>query len=781
MAIQTIEQFIERSKHNCRVSAEIAVKRRYMDSIQGTEPDENARKSAAAEHIRTPEGIKAVEEQLGKSKFYKQLCAENAAQQPRVESAYRKYTESGASGVSAAEKEEKRRNSRKRKKENNRRNKRNKREEYYERFTEYEFSDDDRTLAAKLLAEMIVRHYSDLRSVFPARYMHELTGEFVTANDLERFRRRVYDESTLNMKRLNNVIYNSEYPCGNIDELFFYIASVRVLEGSEYGDTAKRSMIRDFIGRGRARCKFSQLTATAIIKRFDRDTLYPVITGSDSYRRTLSNIQAQISASESAHKLIMKEIPEDVTLLYPGARKMRRRFILHLGPTNSGKTYQSLEACRKAETGVYLAPLRLLAYEICEKFNLEGVPCRMITGEEEIDIPFAKHTSSTVEMLNPNEHYDVAVVDECQLIEDEERGGAWTAAILGLMAEEIHLCAAENAKNILISLIKLCGDDWQIVEHQRTVPLKCDPRPFVFPRDVEREDALIAFTKKGVLHYAEQLKRIGVKASVIYGDLPYDVRRSEVARFVHGETDVVVATDAVGMGLNLPIKRVVFLEAYKYDGHRRRFLHGTEIKQIAGRAGRMGMYDVGYYNAAEFKGDIIRKLGSKSHDVTRARLRIPESILVVDMPLSEILLRWGTIPDDGLFTKNSVEREVNLARDLERYSQDKLLNYRFVTIPFAETRKELYDFWFELFECEVNNDRRSVHTYINRIEQRGSGLEDHELAYRKCDILYFYYDRFGVKEDLEAIMELKHAISADIMAILSDTGTSEPGEDEDGK
>ena len=193
------------------------------------------------------------------------------------------------------------------------------------------------------------------------------------------------------------------------------------------------------------------------------------------------------------------------------------------------------------------------------------------------------------------------------------------------------------------------------------------------------------------------------------------------------------------------------------------------------------MYDVGYYNAAEFKGDIIRKLGSMSHDVTRARLRIPESILVVDMPLSEILLRWGTIPDDGLFTKNSVEREVNLARDLERYSQDKLLNYRFVSIPFAETRKELYDFWFELFECEVNNDRRSVHTYINRIEQRGSGLEDHELAYRKCDILYFYYDRFGVKEDLEAIMELKHAISADIMAILSDTGTSEPGEDEDGK
>ncbi|MBR5088591.1 MAG: hypothetical protein IK093_04110, partial [Ruminiclostridium sp.] len=229
----------------------------------------------------------------------------------------------------------------------------------------------------------------------------------------------------------------------------------------------------------------------------------------------------------------------------------------------------------------------------------------------------------------------------------------------------------------------------------------------------------------------------------------------------------VVATDAVGMGLNLPIKRVVFLETYKLDGRRRRFLHGTEIKQIAGRAGRMGMYDVGYFNSAEFKPDICRKLAKKSHDVTRARLRIPESILGVDLPLSEILLRWGTIPDDGIFTKNTVEREVSLSRDLERSSTDKLLIYKFVTIPFAETRKELYEFWRGLFEDEISESRKPVFFYTRAIERRGSELEDHELAYRKCDILYFYYDRFGVKEDLEAIMELKHAISADIMNILS--------------
>ena len=123
-----------------------------------------------------------------------------------------------------------------------------------------------------------------------------------------------------------------------------------------------------------------------------------------------------------------------------------------------------------------------------------------------------------------------------------------------------------------------------------------------------------------------------------------------------------------------------------------------------------------------------------------------------------------------------MEREVTLSRVLEKYSRDKLLIYKFVTIPYSETRKDLYDFWFELFTNEVNNTRRSVFSYTNALERRGSALEDHELAYRKCDILYFYYDRFGVKEDLEAIMELKHAISADIMNILSGNASFSSGE-----
>ncbi|MBO6232016.1 MAG: hypothetical protein J6O50_15765 [Ruminiclostridium sp.] len=775
MAVPTIDQFIERSKVNCRASAVVTVKRRYIAEHSGGVADEGQLRELADKFAASPEGEAAVEKALSEEKFYKLLCAEDAAVQPRVVNAYRRYI-SGMAVPSAADKAERRRSKNRRKKENKKKRDREKRSVLLEKYKAYQITAEDEEHIIAVASGLIEAHYSDIENILPHKFLREALSEFVNETIFGKFNRRLYDEAALNRRRIDNVVYMSGMPCDTLNELVMAAAAFVVLSEEGITGASAESCAADMIAGYCPRYPRIEVLYARLIKKYDRDTVTSIITGSMRYKKAVEYMQSQIKAAESAHKLILKEIPEDVTELYPGARGMHRHFILHLGPTNSGKTYSSLEACKKAERGVYLAPLRLLAYEICERFNLEGVPCRMITGEEEIDVPFATHTSSTVEMLNTNERYDVAVVDECQLIEDEERGGAWTAAILGLMADEIHLCAAENAKNILISLIELCGDSYETVMHQRSVPLVCDKREFVFPRDVEKEDALIAFSKKAVLSYAEQLRTVGIKASVIYGDLPYDVRRSEVSRFVRGETDVVVATDAVGMGLNLPIKRVVFLETYKYDGRRRRFLHGTEVKQIAGRAGRMGMYETGWFNSAEFKDDICRKLARKSHEITRARLRIPESILAVDMPLSEILLRWGTIPDDGIFTKNTVEREVTLSRVLEKYSRDKLLIYKFVTIPYSETRKDLYDFWFELFTNEVNNTRRSVFSYTNALERRGSALEDHELAYRKCDILYFYYDRFGVKEDLEAIMELKHAISADIMNILSGNASFSSGE-----
>ncbi len=764
MDLPSIEEFIERSKVNCAASADLTVKRRFIYGLgSGTPEDKHELEKLVRGYMESEEGIEARRKALNAGKFYRLLISENASEEPRVVKAYTNYI-SSLTPVHAPSGEHERHAPKKKKKQ---KSSQARKAEYYAQYRNYIITKEDTDRLAEAASQLITEHYSDVRKIISPKYMREMCSEFVSEQTYGKFMRRMYDEASLNKKRIDAVIYSSYLPYETLNQLLRGMIAERVLADSGYGAVNKRRLTREFLA---SYCPVYPQIANVymlLINRFDREKLTSVITEGAEYKRLIAHMKNQIEISEQAHEMILREIPDNVIDLYPGARAMHRHFILHLGPTNSGKTYQSLQACMKAETGVYLAPLRLLAYEICEKFNIEGVPCNMRTGEEEIEVPFASHTASTVEMLNVNEHYDVAVVDECQLIEDEERGGAWTAAILGLMADEIHLCASENAEDILIMLITLCSDSYEIVRHYRSVPLVFDERRFIFPQSVEPEDALIAFSKKSVLMFADELRAVGVKASVIYGDLPYDVRRSEVARFVNGETDVVVATDAVGMGLNLPIKRVVFLETHKYDGHRRRFLHGTEIKQIAGRAGRMGMFDTGYFTSAEFPDDINRKLHKKSHSVKTARLRIPETIISVDMPLSEILLRWGTIPDDDIFTKNSVEREVMLARDLEKISRDKLLIYRFVTIPFSETRKELYEFWYELFENEVNNTRKSVYFYIRTLERRGSDLEDHELAYRKCDILYFYFDRFGLKEDLNAIMELKHDISADIMAILS--------------
>ncbi len=762
----SIEEFIERSKVNCAASADLTVKRRFIESLGTHRPDsKDELDKLVSTYLDSEEGREERLKALNAGKFYRLLVSENAAAEPRVVKAYTNYISSLIPVHAPSEANE--RPASKKKKSRKNKSSQERKAGYFSQYRNYEITKEDISRLLDAASQLITAHYSDVRMIVSGKYLREMCGEFVSEQTYGKFMRRMYDEASLNKKRIDYVIYSSYLPYETLNQLLRGLIAEQVLADSGYGAVNKRRLTREFLA---SYCPVYPRIADLymmLINRFDREKLTGIITEGAEYKRLISYMRSQIEISEQAHEMILREIPDNVIDLYPGARTMHRHFILHLGPTNSGKTYQSLQACMHAETGVYLAPLRLLAYEICEKFNIEGVPCSMRTGEEEIIVPFSSHTSSTVEMLNVNEHYDVAVVDECQLIEDEERGGAWTAAILGLMADEIHLCASENAEDILIMLIRQCSDTYEIVRHYRSVPLEYDSRKFIFPQSVEPKDALIAFSKRSVLRFADELRAVGIRSSVIYGDLPYDVRRSEVARFINGETDVVVATDAVGMGLNLPIKRVVFLETYKYDGRRRRFLHGTEVKQIAGRAGRMGMYETGYFTAAEFPEDICRKLNRKSHSVRTARLRIPETIISVDMPLSEILLRWGTIPDDDIFTKNSVEREVALARELEKLSSDKLLIYRFVTIPFSETRKELYEFWLELFENEVNNSRKSVFSYIRMLERRGSSLDDHELAYRKCDILYFYFDRFGMKEDLEAIMDLKHDISADIMGILS--------------
>ena len=277
-----------------------------------------------------------------------------------------------------------------------------------------------------------------------------------------------------------------------------------------------------------------------------------------------------------------------------------------------------------------------LALEAQEALLDAGVDCSLTTGEEEDRREEDTHVAATAEKLNLKARYDVAVIDECQMIADRERGFAWTRAILGVLAPEVHLCAAPEARDLLIRIIESTGDTWEEIRHLRKTPLVCMRREIDFD-DVKPGDALITFSKLGVLSVAEDLRAHGKEPAIIYGALPYSTRRRQMEGFLEGRMQYVVSTDAIGMGLNLPIRRVIFMDTEKFDGVERRELKPEEIQQIAGRAGRFGMYDKGYVGATQGLSFIRAGLNTVVPPLQQAVVGFSDLVLMVDFDLLEVL------------------------------------------------------------------------------------------------------------------------------------------------
>jgi len=280
--------------------------------------------------------------------------------------------------------------------------------------------------------------------------------------------------------------------------------------------------------------------------------------------------------------------------LFPLARTLGRRLVLVIGPTNSGKTHRAMQALKQAETGLYLAPLRLLALEVMDRLNRDGTPCTLLTGEEEMRVPDARHTASTIEMLDPDEPCDAAVIDEVQMLGDRDRGWAWTAALMGVPARTVYLLGAPEARGLVERAAAHLGEPLEIIELERKSPLEMIEERLEYEH-VQPGDALIAFSRRDVHTVRDTVQARGLTAAVIYGALAPDVRRREAERFTSGAADVVVATDAIGMGLNLPVRRILFTSLQKFDGTEQRDLTAAEIKQIAGRAGRYGHFESGMF------------------------------------------------------------------------------------------------------------------------------------------------------------------------------------------
>ena len=507
--------------------------------------------------------------------------------------------------------------------------------------------------------------------------------------------------------------------------------------------------------------------------RFPAGRIRRLLSANESLKRVQKEKDASLSDQRALRRALLNAVPEHYRDLYPMARGMHRRFVLHLGPTNSGKTHESVMRLHSARCGIYLGPLRLLAAEQFETLNLAGIPCSLITGEEQIRVEDSYVQSSTVEMADLHRHYDVAVIDEGQMITDRDRGGAWTDAILGLCADEIHVCASPDAEQLLTRIISECGDELTIVRHERMTPLVVEKEGFQFPESVRAGDALIVFSKARVHAVAAELKSLGYRVSLIYGALPPDVRRDQAERFHEGETDVVVSTDAIAMGMNLPIERVVFLESEKYDGDITRPLNNSEIRQIAGRAGRYGIYDVGYVNAFGFKGMIAQALSRPFYPLTEAVIRFPDSLLGIPLPLTQIINKWLAMKDKGCFSKASTVRMAQLAAMLENRQTDKMLLYRFICIPFDETDPDLLARWRTMYHAECIHEHVEVvaelPAYVNPEECTIEMLDRLEADYRRCD-LYYNYARLFLEEPepvLDEIGSRKSLLSKGIIHILS--------------
>ncbi|KZV65085.1 hypothetical protein PENSPDRAFT_656101 [Peniophora sp. CONT] len=328
---------------------------------------------------------------------------------------------------------------------------------------------------------------------------------------------------------------------------------------------------------------------------------------------------------------------------FSDARRLRRKIIMHVGPTNSGKTHNALSALAAARSGQYMGPLRLLAFEIFsrlnsgqivplgadpasdpypepdEQTNLDAAPlprngqpalsairahgdpryarkCSMITGEERRDVKGSTITACTVEMCDFQKLSDVAVIDEIQMIADPDRGRSWTAAVLGVPAREVHICGEESAVPLVEALLRDTGDDIVVNRYQRLSPLRVADEPLGDLSNVQEGDCVVAFSRSRIFAAkAEIERRTKLRCAVAYGRLPPDVRSEQAALFNDPNSgfDVLVGSDALGMGLNLKIRRVIFTQISKYSGLTscEEQLSNSAIKQIGGRAGRFGLHE----------------------------------------------------------------------------------------------------------------------------------------------------------------------------------------------
>jgi ATP-dependent RNA helicase SUPV3L1/SUV3 len=470
-------------------------------------------------------------------------------------------------------------------------------------------------------------------------------------------------------------------------------------------------------------------------------------------------------------ELAFQGYPDTFTL----ARQLQRSVTLYVGPPNSGKTHAAFERLAQAHDGAYLAPLRLLALEGRDRLAARGVPCSLLTGEENVPADGARVVSSTIEMMSSARAIDVAVIDEAQMVFDASRGWAWTQAIVGVPANEVIVICSPHAVPAIENLLGLCGEGCTVRHFERKQHV--EPLSTTVPIAALREgDAVVAFSRRDVLMLRDQVSASGKTVSVIYGALPPEVRRREADRFARGETQILVATDAIGMGLNLPIRRVLFSTLVKFDGEADRPLSVSEVHQIAGRAGRYGIHEEGFVGVLrEAEPSAARTLKDLLPRVPRAPRDFHAPVApngwhvdtIADRlgkrSLREVLeiFRGQLALDDAHFAVADLDQMIDLAGQLDEQASGLGLRERFIyaQAPVDTRTAALVTEFLGWAHQHSRSGRAGVPWFLDAVDGH-SRLDRMEQALRSCTLWLWLDLRFpGVYGEVTEVLALREQLN----------------------
>jgi len=457
------------------------------------------------------------------------------------------------------------------------------------------------------------------------------------------------------------------------------------------------------------------------------------------------------------------------------ARRLQRSVTLYVGPPNSGKTHAAFERLAQAHDGAYLAPLRLLALEGRDRLVGRGVPCSLLTGEENVPADGARVVSSTIEMVGTNKPIDVAVIDEAQMIFDVSRGWAWTQAIVAVPANEVIIICSAYAVPAIENLLGLCGERCVVRHFERKQHVELLPHP-IATSALQLGDAVVAFSRRDVLSLRDRIAADGHPVSVIYGALPPEVRRREAERFASGESHILVATDAIGMGLNLPIRRVLFSTMTKFDGVADRPLNESEVHQIAGRAGRFGIHEEGFVGvlkdaepqAARMLKELLPKTPRAPRDfkapvapngwhvdTISSRLHKTKLREVLGVFMEQLKL------DDAHFAVAELDQMLDLAEQLDRCAPKLSLKERFIYAQAPvdiRTDSQVQEF-LDWTSSHALTGKAGSPWFLKDVDGH-SRLDRMEQALRACTLWLWLDLRFpGVYGHVDAVLELRSQLN----------------------